>query len=201
MGKIFEFDPRKGSYIQPASDNIITNANGVLERSEKGLAWRGNGSNTAITFASDIVLSKDSSSIEAWFKANTNTGFIIANGTVSTYQYLGFRASDALVLDSDTNNEYWCLSTNIFPSLSGIWQHLVIVADGDGKSYLNGELVSTISPLIDDVTFNRIGKGSAYNFNGDLGRIQLYDHALSSEERAKLYQEFLRATPISKTIR
>ena len=44
MAKVFQFTP--GSYIDPISGAVGQNNNGSFQRTEKGLAWRGNGSSS-----------------------------------------------------------------------------------------------------------------------------------------------------------
>src|SRR6056297_1022153 len=65
MAKVFEFDARKGSYIDQVSGEAGTNNNGKFVRSDKGLAWEGNGEDSYITMPSSITISNNYS-IEWW---------------------------------------------------------------------------------------------------------------------------------------
>jgi len=200
MGKIFEFRP--GSYIDPVNGTVGTNTNGEFVRSEKGIAWHGGGTGTQIEIT-EMTLDKDSASIECWIKfgSNNNSAFILGNSDINTNKFLGFRGSNQLQLDSNTNNGIWTLYIPPFDK----WIHIVITANGDGNTYIDGVLVDTVASLVDDVTFDLIGGafGTPYDLDKEhyIGRIQIYDHVLTEKERSDLYSEFLRSVPTNKIIR
>jgi len=203
MSKIFQTQFHKGSWIEGVSDSLITpgTISFPFRRSEKGIVAQSL-DNAFMVFPSDIALSENGASIifsgKGW-NYSTNSNEYIIGTSASTIDNTFGRYSTILRLNSNTSGQYWL---NYTPSgevlrklREGYW-HIAIVADGGAvKTYLNGELLDTETPS-DGVTFNRFGQ----NFNGEYIGIQLYDHALTEKERAKLYNEFLRATPTTKII-
>lgn len=174
MPKIFEFnDKRDGSYIDPISGNAATNTNGEWARTEKGLSWRGNGSNAKVEFGDMgnvkvVVFWVDlKTDTEAIFEGDPNTHLIsVSAGTLS---YPDF--DNAYVDGVDTN------------TITTGWHFLIVTSSTDVEC-------SDAVLALNNATYGKI----------DCGRVEMYDAELTEKERAKLYQEFLRAAPITKTI-
>lgn len=109
-------------------------------------------------------------------------GFSRGNGgklSVSTWGDMGFESSKVLTGISD-------------------WQRVMIVNEGNGKAhmYINGELEATGSGEfnISDVTCEFGGAFWDYNhFEGDLTDCKVWDVALTAEQVAIDYEEFLNA--------
>lgn len=204
MSKIFSFnDKRNGSYIDGISGAVGVNTGGEWAQTEKGLAWRGNGVDAGVAITSTTYnISTDTYSFEFWAKRNNITGTmsILGNTTTGYFKYIIITGS-TIVLEGDTNNE--SISATYSPDTS--WHHFVILIN-NGQSegiYIDGIAAPDVSTSLSaDVTFDLIGNsgGDITPMNGDLGRIQIYDHILTSEERAKLYKEFLDAAPISRKV-
>ena len=186
---IFEFNGKNnGSYIDSVSGNVGTpSGGGEFVRSEKGVAWRGNGVDSGLIYTKTI--SNNSYDIEMWIKYNDLSSgnylldFRDGSGDGQGYSYY---LSGEIVISSGsayTNGEED--SAPIVPNAYE-WIHFIFTG-----------------VTIDSTTIN-IGKrysATDWRVNGDIGRIQIFDHVLTEQERSQLYQEFLRATPTNKIIR
>lgn len=202
MSKVFSFNEKlDGSYIDGTGNYVLTNLNGKFSRLDKGFFWDViTGDVAKISLSSTITLSRNNSAIEIWFRLNDASGSnMLAGYDQSAYSFFRMSGYD-FNFESDTNSDFWTF-TNTNPVKSKEYYHIVLVADGGTvNSYLNGELIDTTTPS-DDITIDRIGAASTIYLNGSIGRIQIWDNAITEKERAKLYQEFLQASPTSKIIR
>jgi len=208
MAKIFEFSG--GSYIDKVYGSVgVPSGGGSFERTEKGLAWRGNGSDSKIAIT-ETTYDVDGStySFEFWAKFNPstlNSRVILGHDSTSYYKYIIF-VYDAilgwrLIIETDTNND---VDAGRLHKEDNEYHHYIISINNsvatfyqDGISLISGE-----TALSNNITFNLIGNtNSLYTNDGDIGRIQIYDHVLTEKERAKLLNEFNNAHPITKTIR
>lgn len=88
MSLVFSTQFNKGSYIDRVSKTAGTNTNGVFKRTEKGLAWEGNGSSSGITLSSPITVSRNATTIEIWFKGWDVTIDRCLVGTGNSSQYI-----------------------------------------------------------------------------------------------------------------
>ena len=107
-------------------------------------------------------------------------------------------------MDNGTNTVSLTVSNGSLKN--GQWYHLVLTGKiGDKlKAYINGV-------LFDDVAYNPtlpftmdnlyVGFAAVNDYlTGFAGYTAIYDHVLTSEERTKLYKEFLDASPITRKV-
>ncbi len=206
MSKIFEFNPQKG-YIDQVSGAVGVNTNGTIERTEKGLAWRGNGVDTNINIA-DVFTDYDTAFLST--SVFSIYGIFKASNVISQQQILAQRGgANRFVIGIQASTLRMSMYNGVFGE-SGVieankWYSFVLTSDsGTANLYLDEILqtgndinvthVSTLSMRIGSST------GQTFPFSGYIGKISFYDHLLTAKERAQLYSEFLRAGPISKSI-
>jgi len=204
MGKIFEFRP--GSYIDHVSGAVGTNNNGKFVRSEKGIAWEGFGNvGDSIVYTDthdDVIVVPGQFSGYAWVKFND---------VVSAQQFLSVTndAGDRFALGMENGIIRWSelggnerSGGNIQPNE---WYFIVFSFNNTSHSLYINE-VAQVGVLSNAAHYAgvgfRLGCGatSAANLDGQLGRVGIYDYILTEKERAKLYSEFLRSVPTTKTV-
>jgi len=196
--KIFSFNEGlNGSYISRPDGTVSVNTAGVFTRGDKGLCWYNDGT-AKIARPSAITLSRQSATIEIWFKGwdatNSLIRFLLAYNS-DTLSYCG-QVTARFRLESNTNADYW-LSVTPSNIIDNVWYHLLIIADGGTvNSYLNNRLYDTQTPA-DDVTFDTIGASStsAYNYDGYIAKVILDDEPYTAQQRANAYEKFLKASP------
>jgi len=219
--KIFEFKP--GSYIDPVSGGVSIPANGVtvpssntFARTDKGLAWR-NESLRWVNLAKSVaeIGLTNKVVVEVWmyptrYGINSNECKILsANSTT-----LEIGLENGTEIEIKVNDTRY-VSTGADIQLRR-WYHCIFVYDGsDGLAeiYLDGvrlyqntsAVVETLDAGVDVIIGNRVTSSgvsdlSDFYFRGDIGRIQIYDHILTPKERAKLYKEFLDASPTTRAV-
>jgi len=203
MAKIFEFRP--GSFIDPVSGLAGINVNGLFERTEKGNAYRCNGSEY-LRYQHLSAAQEGSLSFVSWFKrSETGLGDRSPFGSYNSSAQV-FRIRDGewsyYLVDNNSN-----IRTDVLGTLNDTdWHFAILTMDVSGVTtgYLDGikgDELTTLTTEGIDLTDFRIGLGAGSDyFYGDVGLCQIYDHVLTAEERAKLYQEFLRASPTSKIV-
>jgi len=207
--KIFEFNPAKG-YADQVSGVVGVNTNGTIERTEKGLAWRGASGGGIDT---GVVISEQEFSV-------------VAAARVIGAPYAG--NYHCLVSSLDANDDGWQLhidhsnngrvaftvnTTDVSPispkvdCSDGNWHLIIGVWDSSGgRAYVDCILEHEIlaSQTINISETFRIGRnryaGTQY-IRGFISNAKIYDHALTESERAKLYKEFLVSSQISKTVK
>ena len=202
MSKIFEFRP--GSYIDLVSGAVGVNTNGEWARTEKGLAWRGNGSEY-VTYDHLTTLPEDFS-IVCWFKrSETSTDDKSPFGSLGT-NLQAFRIRDNIwsyyIIDNNGN-----ITTNTLHDIDDTeWHCAILTFDYDGVTtgYLDGvqgDEVNSNSDTYIDISEIRVGlSGVSDYFNGDVSYAAIYDHILTEKEISKLYGEFLRASPVTRVV-
>jgi hypothetical protein len=203
MGKVFEFRP--GSYIDQVSGAVGVNTNGELVRSEKGISYRCNGSDDilydTLTYIPAIF------SIECWIKRSDQS--------TDDRSAAGSKDSEFQPVRIRDNTWYAYISTpsptsvNTATYIDTEWNHMVMINITNGTSgtiycYLNGVFIHSQNTNFNaDLPISKFAIGIAGTsdyFVGDIGRVILYNHAITEKERAKLYSEFLRSVPNSKII-
>jgi hypothetical protein len=202
MGKIFEFRP--GSYIDQVSGAVgVYNSNTGFSRTEKGVAlttvWPGG--NQPLVF-SDLSDWSGDITVEFSFKMqiedNAGVSFMYQKGDLAC-DLQNERLNMLTVGGSFNDSQLYEFNK---------WYHIIFTITSGGETaslYRNGTLVATqdlsSSPrdfsgdlyLMDRTLLSR-------DWIGSMGRFTVYDHILTEKERAKLFSEFLRATPTSKII-
>ena len=202
MSKIFEFIP--GSYIDKVSGAIGVNTNGEMVRSEKGMAYRCDGASRVIY--PGLSLSGDFS-IYTWYNSRYKGSSDMQPICESGSSFQPFRIRSGLwnyYITDGLNPSSQGLSS---PYLNdGKWHFLMLICDNDGdiSLYADGVLLfNEVNSSAGTVTLvaTHIGQGASSDWMiGDIGRTVIYDHILTQKERAKLYSDFLNASPIERDI-
>ncbi len=196
--KVFEFNPgRRGSYIDPISGAVGVNTNGVWAKTEKGLAWRGDGSGyvdyTSINFGTVF-------SIVIWFKQKDFRTLFVSDQGAANYLYTP--ANNELRFRVNSVNSSG-LDFSGAPFSDNQWHQLILIRDGgDLTAYMDGVLedTTTTSETATDFVVRYISNTPSLIYKGDLGKVIGYNHILTPKERAKLYSEFLHAGPVSRKV-
>lgn len=201
--KIFDFNgKRNGSFISAIDGSVGVPSGGYSwERTEKGLAWRGNGVDSliAITTAS-YAIHTGAYSFEFCIKDidKTGTRVILGTNAVSGFNFIRFSES-VLQIESSVNGDsaQATITTN-----DNKWHHYIILCNaGIVSMYQDGvSLTMSNSDILNSITLNRIGATSSGFFNGDIGKIRIYNRILTEKERANLFSSFLNASPIVQSI-
>jgi len=193
MAKIFETSFETGSYRNKADNTFGVNTNGVFRKTEKGLAWVGNGSNTIVDIGTKTI-SKESSTVEIWFKIKDNSinNFLIGKSDINTHQSVSVRATTRIRVES-VLGDFWCDYFYTVPE--NIYFHFMMVADGGTVlSYLNNVLISTKTPT-DDLVVDCIGRDLNDSMNGYIPKVIFDDEPYTAQQRANAYERFLKASP------
>ena len=171
MSKIFEFRP--GSYIDLVSGAVGVNTNGEWARTEKGLAWRGNGVDAKVEFGNlgnvrSLVFGINLKTLsEQIFEGDPNAHLILsASGTLSY---------------PDFDNAY---VDGVYTNTITTGWHLLIVTSSTDVNCSDAVLA------LNNTSYGKL----------DCCLVKAFDAELTEQERAKLYQEFLRASPTSKIV-
>lgn len=146
-------------------------------------------------------------SISAWFKfdtfsnypailqlkTNRSNGFLLAAGTVSTYQGVWFGSSDA-----DGFKGLSTSSSSVASSISSGWHHLIFTYDGvDSQSsssfnlYIDGSAVTAATSVVVGAysNINKSGHGdfSYFGFDGLIDELAIFNTELSSSDVTSIY--------------
>jgi len=202
MSKIFGTQFHIGSYIDSVSKSEGTNTNGVFERTEKGLAWKGNGSSALIDYTSITLYSPQT--IEVWWKPKIKEqlqSFLSGNTGASTIlRYDGVGDDDIwfYTTGSGGDDSHQFVDVGI---VANKWVHLLIVRSGTSVSlYVNNILHSTgvLNDSDEQATSRYIGRRNLADMwiTGWLAKLELHNTAYTEKQRSQAYRDFLRATPI-----
>jgi len=196
--RIFDFNrDGTGSFIDSVSKTAGTPAGGwSWARTEKGLAWEGNGTNTKIQFPSTVNMGTVGSIIISFRILTKPTGAdhdkVLALSTDVNY-YVSFRATNEIyiVINGEAENVPWILNNK--------WNLLVITRSGaDIEYFINNISLGTdilVAQADTDYLFDTIGNYGTSYFNGNVQEIEVYNKVLTAQERAKAYERFLKASP------
>ena len=199
MAKIFEFSG--GSYIDKVSGAVGVPSGGwSWARTEKGLAWRGNGVDSLITLGATTVIGTVFS-FSCWVRLidNSSSFRVLAGYTNDSYPLI-LRADLGLMYTHDGISNVSDIRLEI---TDGEWHHILVTReDTSVYFYVDGVIgaektLATNNAISIDRLFRR---ASAFNYKGNCANIQIYDHVLTSNERAKLLNEFNNSYPITRTI-
>lgn len=209
--KVFEFDARKGSYIDQVSGAVGTNTSGKFARAEKGVAWKGARIYSILQWVVSFNLAQDWSANIAYkpSKEDLDSGlgnwlglFVVAgvgaqytDGFAITTNRLVY--NDGVPVSHNYNN----------PLTKSEWYNIQVTHDVGSKTvsvYINGEfdVSGTYTGALKTGSHISIGYQAtgAASTSGFSGVAQLYDHILTEKERAKLYNEFLNSHPITRSV-
>lgn len=208
--KIFEFSGNKGSYIDPISGAVGVNTNGEFAKTEKGLAWRGDGATSKVLFEKAFDLNQDwSISITAKIGDLSNSSWdgLITIGDGSAFYTEGLAVTLSRVIYWDGAGqagnytaslplaEYYLFQLIHDLSAKTIYFYLNGIANGSAT--YTGTLLSTPTYI----TIGDQGQGTQPgNFKGDEAKVTFYDHVLTAKERASLMVDFLRAGSVTRKV-
>jgi len=199
MAKVFSINYSQGK-LTDKFGSVGTNTNAIFQQTEKGLAPYFNG-NGVITYTG---ISKPATSYSLAFATKITS-------LVSERQPLGYNTGSGFqVYMADGSgvltwtNTSGAVSSGVSDKV-GEWVHYVLVSDASGNYkyiYRNGILIASGANHINltnaDLYIGRRNQNANFwkGFIG--GEVALFDTALTSQEVAKLYSEFVSLQPISK---
>lgn len=216
MGKIFDVDFRDGSLIDKATGKAPTGSSNIsIVQTEKGLAAMATnvGSYLSYDLSGDYLNDRGSMFMAMKMPPVFGSYFGIAghqdgateegwrmymnNSQPGSHQF-AIRSGDGSTLTSSSlvhlNNEFFLLEYNRRNP------------DDEINYYINGIQVDQDTPNFGDVAdLDDLRLFDSYTTtNAQVGLqflfVKIFDHQVTEKERAKLYQEFLHATPITKAI-
>ncbi|HMA59518.1 MAG TPA: LamG-like jellyroll fold domain-containing protein [Halanaerobiales bacterium] len=207
MGKIFEFDARKGSLINEVDNSIgvLTVGDGGFKKTEKGLAMNFDGSSTNIEY-SEIELTSGDFTIEAIVKFNELNVSIDTKTILSLYQ----GGDNSIALNTEFGGDkiqFFSRGGDSFIGSTsmkiGTYYHIIIVNEGGIVSiYLNGTFDGSGTPSISyptEVCTLYVGtERSSYYHNGYIVKCVLHNNPFSLTDIHNSYNDFLRSSPITK---
>ena len=205
MSLIFSTQFEKGSLIDRIAGNIGTlTANAEIKRTDKGLAFSGNGTDAYVSYGNTVTVPIAASTIVFWFKLNTDEDYqtiVGSQGDAFSYIRLGAGPDeilDNIIIESDANGDVeevdWSESLEL-----GQWYHGVVTIEaGSVKLYKNSIYQNTSSgTLIDDITFSDIGVARTNDgINGYIGKVEVYNHVFDTKEHIASYKQFVSAQPL-----
>lgn len=207
MGKTFEFNGAKGSFLDQVLGVEYVHTDVVFARTEKGLAAVMGDDKYLHTLDITTNLTEDWS-IRVDFKVGQNSDgasweSVLGIGSAWTTG-IGFFQNRVIWYYTDASLNI--LNVNNVPEI-GEWAQMIVTNDSATnviQIYINGEVdgswthTKTLKDNLPGVYVGEVGSRFASGFRS---MAQVYNHVLTADERAKLYQEFLRASPTSKIIR
>jgi len=202
MGKIFDFDARKGSYIDYARDTTATALAVPFTKRGKGLAAIFNASTSYIKYNGHDDLTGDVT-VEAWINVHgvgeggagriiDNMGLIVSVTSATDKQF--FVTSDSGGTWKYSANNAW---------ITNEWLHLIVTRTAAGLTniYVNNVITGTadetsgtpVVGLTDLVVGNSDAEGST--FDGMMYKVSISNHIYSSAERSSAYNRYLYSYP------
>lgn len=202
MGKIFDIDFRRGSLIDSVGGIIGTHDNTQIKKHEKGLSLFVNEDlTTPELYLSDQINCGTEHSLVFWFKLNRQTSHSMLIGEKGdSNNYFSVRDTGTVLY------RVGATSATHIASFDNNWHFIIFTRSlADTNLYIDGEFYSQVDLLTQtttDFVFDTIGNwdNGTLPFDGYIGKVAVYDHILIATERAKLHQEFLRSTPITKAV-
>jgi len=199
MNKIFETSFETGSLISKQGDAGTPAGGWKFARTEKGLAWEGNGTNTEITWGipgpfGDIP-TDGAIRIVLKFKEIGNDQVLFnyedASGNELSVNTRGGRFAFFVSGGSFSINQT-DLKNNVWYEFIGIWEAYIPT-----YFYINSIAQATVGAggwaAGTDFT---IGARTSFKwFNGYIQNVTIWDHTLTAQERAKELERFLKASP------
>lgn len=201
MGKIFHLNSRKGSFIDQISEEAaVVNAATTFSRTDKGLCINKDTDNTSFPVeytGLDDWSGKELSFVFAYNIRKEDGAFV--NCMFQRADFYCFLQS------SRTNMNISAVTFTVSTVPLNEWQFCIITLNSSNLAtlYMNGEYIDANTISVSDVSgdFNIMDRNlGGRDWNGNMWDFIVYDHVLTEKERAKLYQEFLRSTPITRQI-
>jgi len=209
MSKVFE-SLVNGSLIDTVSGTKGTftagSSRGFIQ-TDKGLSLSLK-SNSYFVMDNEITLSRNASSISFWYKHNgwisgnyLDSHFILGNVSQFNQYIMVKKVTDeygSILIESDTNGDYWAEMGMGINLTIGIWYHIVITANNGTITSYNNNISFGSKVVTDDLSLKEFStSNSATRTNGCLENIKIYDHVLTTKERNDLYIDFLQSTQTS----
>jgi hypothetical protein len=196
--KIFHFSGSQ--IIDQVTGSALTNSGVEIKRTEKGLAGECPG---YLTSASTLNLGVSNFSVGLSFKPKD---------LASTDIPFDFSGSDGLRVSLQTSQVryYFDLDKGFGSTIleDGKWYHLIMTVDRSGNlvAYVNNSPDKTTSISTSPVSVNSVVNigakiGGSSSFTGNIKKVSIYEGLLDSQERSKLYEDFLHTFPLAETKR
>lgn len=201
---IFTFNKyRNGSYIDPISGTVGNNFNGEFKRTTKGLAWKSDGVSEINT---NVNPSLSTFTLECWLNANDVTSlqnvgsnkklgaaedgydFIISSGNILFGVANGLTINQSYKDISAYQNKYIHIIATYDGSINKIYVNNVEGVEASANGSPNG--VRNIRIAYDD-------NSGRFLQEAFIGKYVIYDGVISATERASLYKQFLKASPVT----
>ena len=190
MSKIFETQFEKGSYLDKISGTAGIPTAAPIERTEKGLATKYNGTNSIFLFTE--LNCGTVYTIIQWIRFDQVATNIVSLSNAGSSDYINYRFSTNLMRMRSTSGD---LAEFTIPDLiAGKWYHAVITRNGTATLfYLDGVLIDsdTLSDNLDFVV-NRLGGYSGAYTTGAIAKTTIYNEVLSLDRIIKDYQAFIQ---------
>jgi hypothetical protein len=205
MSLIFNWDARKGSYIDQVSKIVGTPTDVEFKRTEKGTAGKFNEDSSLINYPKIITT----------IPFTVSFAIKVNNFDISTTLQEGWIVNQFAVGDGrfvintigDKKIRGFIGGTSIFTNTisEGEWYHIIFTRNASGlmKFYLNNieqSNTATKTNAISDTAF-KLGTGSIGSGDFFLLNVDIYNYEISSQERNTLYQEFLQSGITEKPTR
>jgi hypothetical protein len=212
MAKIFDFDARKWSLLDQVSKTAgtLTVGSGGFVQTEKGMAMQFDESATNINYG-DILGITSSFSAVAWVKTDVISQIIFARdgsaGNRGFYLSTSVAGNFRLFVSPNGSTTAYRTATGVISD--GHWHCCIGIYDASAQTIRlfidniedTGTLTGTVPSSINVSTVDfivGISSGGAVPFGGDIARAMVYNHAITIQERAKIYNDFLHASPLAK---
>ena len=207
---IWDFDD------QTANDTSGNNNNGTLNNfpaspwsadtpSGNGYALSFNGVNNYVIVNNNFVVNPTSLTISAWFKKmgpGANYECVLhksSDSSIGASEYwLGVDLNDYLTATIGARTGVgWAAGRTSIVATIGDWYHLLASWNGSVvKIYVNGKYIKEypLASYVNLTTPTRFGSssnGTAYQFNGIIDDVRIYEQALSETQIKQLYVEGL----------
>lgn len=196
MAKIFSFNPKlNGSYKDPISNTLGVNTNGEFKKTEKGIAWLGNGADSEI----------DTGLAHAELDLTGNITITIplkVNSYNAVQSYIMTNLKFVLFVDDDNKiygfNDFLTPASSISIIKLGVWQFLTITRTSAGifTFYVDSVDVTDDSiagiPAAGTIDLYIGSREASRHLDGYIGKIEIWDEILSQSEINNLYKDFLR---------
>lgn len=200
MSKIFDWDARKGTFIDSVSGKIgnFTAGEGGYAITNKGRAVYFDNANTYIEYDG---FSLTNFSMGIWFRTGETSGddmnplgygvgmqpFRIRNND----WYLYIAGKSARPYKNITDNQWHCL--------------IIEKDSNEARFYRNNELLETDSSFDEHDVYTissfHIGKAAGDFFDGYIQKVVVYDDGNFGGERESFYKDFLHSAPVETPIR
>ena len=196
MAKIFDIDFRKGTLIDSVSGIAGTNTNGVFKQTEKGLSWLGVKLNAYLTLNNTVNLGTIFS-FECVVKITHNSYSWQALAGQSNGSYpCTLKPNDNAIYINDGTNYDFEIRADLF---DGTYHHLIIVKNNTSAFIYVDNIVGSELSFATSIPINITSlfeRQSTLRFREYCNLVRIYNHVLTSQERSKLYQQFLKSAPI-----